>query len=104
MQEANIFCINTLVSNRLRCMKSIAKDLAKDPIQRPLPMGCAFQRRNHKLKLQNDVRHYRNFENPRLDAATISLQSSTSRGLQKDFIFVYKPGAKIVAMDNGGLA
>jgi hypothetical protein len=40
-------------------------------------------------------------ENPRQDAATISLLSSTLLGLQKNFI---KPGEKIVAIDNGCLA
>jgi hypothetical protein len=43
-------------------------------------------------------------ENPRPDATTISLWSSTSLGSQKNFILDYKPGAKKVVMDNGGLA
>ncbi len=98
LQEAKIFCINTLVSNRTRYRKSIAKELTKDPIQRLLPMGCAFQRRNHKIKLQNDMRHYR------------KSKAGCCNNLFAIFHFtrlakgLYKPGAKIIAMDNGGLA
>jgi hypothetical protein len=40
VQEANIFCINTLVSNITRSRKRIAEELTKDPIQRSLPVGC----------------------------------------------------------------
>ncbi len=92
MQKTNIFCINTLVSNRTRCKK---KELTKDPIQRPLPMGCAFL---HKMKLQNDVRHYRKSKagccNNLFSILHLTL---LAKGL-------YKPGAKIVVMNNGGLA
>ena len=95
MQEANIFCINTLVSNRTRCRK---KELTKDPIQRPLPMGCAFQRRNHEMKLQDDVRHFRK---SKAGCCNNLFAIFHFMGIAKG---LYKPGAKIVAMDNGGLA
>ena len=98
MQEANIFCINMLVSNRTGCRK---KELTKDPIQCPFPMGsmrCAFQRRNHKMKLQNDVRHY---QKSKAGCCNNLFAIFHFTGLAKG---LYKPGAKIVAMDNGGLA
>jgi hypothetical protein len=98
VQEANIFCINTLVSNITRCRKRIAEELTKDPIQRPLPMGCASQRSNHKMKLQNDVRYYRKSKAGCCNNLFVIFHFT---GLAKE---LYKPGAKIVVMDNGGLA
>jgi hypothetical protein len=98
MQEAIFFCINTLVSNRTRCRKRIAKELTKDPIQCPFSMGCSFQRRNHKMILQNDVRHYRK---SKAGCCNNLFAIFHFTGLAKGH---YKPGAKIVVMDNGCLA
>jgi hypothetical protein len=118
VQEANIFCINTLVSNRTRCRKRIAKELTKDPIQRPVQMGYTTTSSPNWLhlppqgwlalppcpfcpgKLQNDVRHYLKSK-ARCCNNLFAIFHFT--GLAKE---LYKPGAKVVAimMDNGGLA
>jgi hypothetical protein len=112
VQEANIFCINTLVSNRTRCRKRIAKQLTKDPIQRPLPMGCTTTSSPNGLhlppqgwpawplrpfcpgKLQNDVRHYRK---SKVGCRNNLFAIFHFTGLAND---LYEPGV----MDNGCLA
>jgi hypothetical protein len=116
VQEANIFCINTLVSNRIRCRKSIAKELTKDPIQRPLPMGCTTMPSPDGLhlppqgwstlppcpfcpgKFQNDVRHYQKSQ-ARCCNNLFAIYHFTGLAIE-----LYKPGAKMVVRDNGGLA
>ena len=116
VQEANIFCINTLVSNRTRCRNRIAEELTKDPIQRPLPVGCTTTSSPDGLhlppqgwsalppcpfcpgKLQNDVRHY---PKSKAECHNNLFAIFHFTGLAKE---LYKPGAKIVVMDNGGLA
>ena len=115
--EANIFCINTLVSNRTRCRKRIAEELTKDPIQGPLPVGCTTTSSPDGLhlppqgwsallpcpfcpgKLQNDVRHYPK-SRAKAECHNNLLAIFDFTGLAQK---LYKPGAKIVAMDNGGL-
>jgi hypothetical protein len=114
VQDANIFCINTLVSNRTRCRKRLAKELTKDPIQRPLPMGCTTTSSPDGLhlspqgwsvlppcpfcpgKLQNDVRHYRK---SKAGCSNHIFAIFHFTGLAKELC---KPGAKTVVMDNGG--
>ncbi len=116
VQEANIFCINTLVSNRTRCRKRFAEELTKDPIQRPLPVGCTTTSSPDGLhpppqgwsalppcpccpgKLQNDVRHY---PKSKAECHNNLFAIFHFTGLAKALC---KPGAKIVAMDNGCLA
>ena len=119
MQKTNIFCINTLVSNRTRCKK---KELTKDPIQRPLPVGCTTSSFPDGLhlppqgwsalppcpfcpgKLQNDVRHH---PKSKAECHNNLFAIFHFTGLAKE-LYTSKPGAnntaKIVVMDNGGLA
>jgi hypothetical protein len=117
VQEANIFCIKTLVSNRTRCRKRIAKQLTKDPIQRPLQMGCTTKSSPNGLhlppqawsawppctfcpgKLKNDVRHYRKSKAGFCNNLFAIFHFT---GLAKE---LYRPGAKIVViMDVSDLA
>jgi hypothetical protein len=115
-QEANIFCIDTLVSNRTRYRKRIAEELTKDPKQRPPPVGCTTTSSpdwSHLPpqgwsalppcpfctgKLQNDMRHYPKSKAECHNNLSVIFDFT---GLAKE---LYKPGVKIVAMDNGCLA